>query len=205
MVDTRPPYPGYDVLAKWRSPSFDDVTRQVLARRLRAAPQPRFFDTDQFRLLEAACARLLATPLGKPPIANFIDADQSAGVGEGYRHAEMPSAPEAWRKGLAGLDAEAKRRFGAPFVDLSAELQDAVLACVQEGQVDLASFAGLPARRFFEQVLLSAAVSQFYGRPEGWNDIGFGGPASPRGYVRLGLDRRDPWEAPLAKAMDRGQ
>jgi hypothetical protein len=24
--------------------------------------------------------------------------------------------------------------------------------------------------------------------------VGFGGPASPRGYVRLGLNQRDPWE-----------
>ena len=31
--------------------------------------------------------------------------------------------------------------------------------------------------------------------PTAWNEIGFGGPASPRGYVRMGLDRRDPWEA----------
>jgi hypothetical protein len=25
--------------------------------------------------------------------------------------------------------------------------------------------------------------------------MGFGGPASPRGYVRLDADKRDPWEA----------
>jgi hypothetical protein len=29
--------------------------------------------------------------------------------------------------------------------------------------------------------------------------MGFGGPASPRGYVRMGLDRRDPWEAAESK------
>ena len=29
--------------------------------------------------------------------------------------------------------------------------------------------------------------------------MGFGGPASPRGYVRMELDRRDPWEAAEAK------
>jgi len=31
--------------------------------------------------------------------------------------------------------------------------------------------------------------------PASWNEIGFGGPASPRGYVRMNFDRRDPWEA----------
>jgi hypothetical protein len=35
----------------------------------------------------------------------------------------------------------------------------------------------------------------YYAHRSAWNEIGFGGPASPRGYVRMGLDRRDPWEA----------
>ena len=37
------------------------------------------------------------------------------------------------------------------------------------------------------------------GQPTAWNEIGFGGPASPRGYVRMDFDRRDPWEAAEAK------
>jgi hypothetical protein len=39
----------------------------------------------------------------------------------------------------------------------------------------------------------------YYAHPTAWNEIGFGGPASPRGYARMGLDRRDPWEAPRAQ------
>ena len=35
----------------------------------------------------------------------------------------------------------------------------------------------------------------FYSHPTAWNEIGFGGPASPRGYVRLDGDHRDAWEA----------
>jgi hypothetical protein len=197
------PYAGYDVLAKWDSASFDDVTRAVLARRLHAVPERRFFDPEAFRLLETVCARLLATPIGQPPIANFIDAELEAGSGEGYRHVEMPPAPDAWRRGLAGIDGEAKHRFGKPFADLAGELQDAVLHCVQEGDVEPAGFDGLPPRRFFESVLLSSAVGFFYGHPMAWSEIGFAGPASPRGFVRLALDRRDPWEAPLAPAAER--
>jgi hypothetical protein len=43
--------------------------------------------------------------------------------------------------------------------------------------------------------LLSDIVRAYYGHPTAWNEIGFGGPASPRGYVRMGFNRRDPWEA----------
>ena len=42
----------------------------------------------------------------------------------------------------------------------------------------------------------------YYAHPTAWNEIGFGGPASPRGYVRMGFDRRDPWEAAEAKPGD---
>jgi len=52
---------------------------------------------------------------------------------------------------------------------------------------------------FFEQRLLHDIVVAYWSHPTAWNEIGWGGPASPRGYVRMGLDRRDPWEAVEAK------
>ena len=44
-------------------------------------------------------------------------------------------------------------------------------------------------------MLLKTVVGFYYAHPKAWNEIGFGGPASPRGYVRLGFSERDPWEA----------
>ena len=38
-------------------------------------------------------------------------------------------------------------------------------------------------------------VGAFYSHPWAWNEIGFGGPAYPRGYMRLGpLAVREPRE-----------
>ncbi len=191
------PYEGYDVLDKWRSTSFDDTTRRVLERRLSAPPEPRFFSADEFRSLEAACARLLATERGDPPIAHWIDADLFAQRGEGFRRPDVPPLQVAWRAGLRGLDAEARRRQGAAFADLEVGDQDDVLRRLQGGDVDTASFAGVAAEHFFTHMLLKAAAAHYYSQPRAWSEIGFGGPASPRGYVRIGLDQRDPWEAPL--------
>ena len=53
----------------------------------------------------------------------------------------------------------------------------------------------MPARQFFKSVLLQEAVGVYYAHPAAWSEIGFGGPASPRGYVRMQANRRDPWEA----------
>jgi len=115
--------------------------------------------------------------------------------GEGFRYDGMPPMREAWRKGLAGLEAEAGRRFGAPFHTLAADEQDHVLKAVQAGEADPAGWAGLSPRTFFRDVLLKTVAGIYYAHPSAWNEIGFGGPASPRGYVRLGADSRDPWEA----------
>ena len=38
-------------------------------------------------------------------------------------------------------------------------------------------------------------VTAYYAHPTAWNEIGWAGPASPRGYVRLDANKHDPWEA----------
>jgi hypothetical protein len=73
------------------------------------------------------------------------------------------------------------------------------LKAVQNGQVDEKAWGGMPARIFFQKRLLHDVVSSYYAHPVAWNEIGFGGPASPRGYVRMYFDRRDPWEAAEAR------
>jgi hypothetical protein len=46
------------------------------------------------------------------------------------------------------------------------------------------------------------ACSAFYSHPWAWNEIGFGGPAYPRGYKYLALGAREPWEVPERDARD---
>lgn len=191
------PYPNYDVLAKWDSPSFNPQTREVLTRRLSSVPRRRFFSEDEWRLVEAIVARLVPQPdRAEPiPITPWIDEQLADGRGEGFRHDGMPKAAQAWRLGLAALDGEARRRHGGGFTTLDAGRQDDTLRAVQQGEVDAALWSGLPAGRFFSDILLKTAAGIYYEHPDAWSEIGFGGPASPRGYVRLGFDRRDPWEA----------
>lgn len=202
----RSPYPTYDVLQKWDSPSFNERTRDVLRRRLHAVPERRFFTPDEWAFMEAICARLVPqADRDEPvPITPWVDERLHDNKGEGFRHDGMPPLRDAWRKGLAGIAGEARRRHGRGFVELSGGLQDAVLKAVQQGDVEQALFGGVPVKLFFSDVLLKTVVGIYYAHPAAWSEIGFGGPASPRGYVRLGLDRRDPWEADEAKAADAG-
>jgi hypothetical protein len=190
-------YPGYDVLEKWHSPSFDEKTRDVVKRRIQVVPERRFFSSAEWHLLEAILARLLPQPdRTEPiPIAPWIDAQLFTGRGEGFRHANMPPIGDAWRIGLQCIDAEAGDRHGRPFIELDSACQDATLQAVADNQVHHALWSKLPAQRFFTDILLKTAAGIYYAHPIAWSEIGFGGPASPRGYVRLGFDERDAWEA----------
>jgi len=191
------PYAGYNVLDKWDSPSFDAPTRAVLDERTRMIPARRFLSEGQWQLVEALVARLLPQPeRAEPiPITPWIDDMLCTNRGEGFRHDDVPPAPQAWRTGLAAIDAEAHARHGTSFAALAPPVQDALLTAIAAGQADAALWHGLPAQRFFTDLLLKTAAGIYYAHPAAWSEIGFGGPASPRGYVRLGFDQRDPWEA----------
>jgi hypothetical protein len=129
------------------------------------------------------------------PIVPFIDEKLFKNQGNGYRFAEMPPMREAWRQGIKAIDEEARRRWDSGFCELPHNQQDAVLRAIQHGDALSPAWEGLPPKRFFTSMLLRETVTVYYAHPAAWNEIGFGGPASPRGYVRLGFDRRDSWEA----------
>ena len=195
--DVASPYEGYDVLAKWKTPSFDDVTRDALTRRLNETPPRRFLSPKELSLLEAL-VECVAPPLpGLSPsvIALWIDDRLYRNLGEGFRGEEAPPWPEIWRCGLAAIDGEARRLFSAPLVELDGGQRDATLRAIQAGNVNPELWRGVDAAGFFADTVLKTVAGLAYVHPSAWNDIGFGGPASPRGYVRLGFDARDPWEA----------
>ena len=74
-------------------------------------------------------------------------------------------------------------------------MQDDLLHAIAAEQVQHALWTRVPAERFFIRLLLKTVAAIYYAHPAAWSEIGFGGPASPRGYVRLGFDQRDAWEA----------
>jgi hypothetical protein len=201
MNEFRTPYSTYDVLAKGSTPSWDDQTRRVIHERVTNVPQRRFFTELEWQTLEAIAARLLPQPERTEPIpiVPWIDEKLYHDRRDGFRYYDMPPLCTAWRLGLGGIHAASLHRSGASFRDLSTDGQDAVLQAVQHGRVEAEVWRELPPRRFFATLLLKEVVGAYYAHPAAWSEVGFGGPASPRGYVRLGMNQRDPWEAPPGK------
>ncbi|MEH6952956.1 gluconate 2-dehydrogenase subunit 3 family protein (plasmid) [Nitrobacter sp. NHB1] len=200
-----PRYPGYDVLAKRNSPSWDAVTRRVVDERLATPNMPRFFTEEEWEVADALCRRIVPQPgeTDAVSLVALLDAKLLANHGGGFREVDMPYMQEAWRKALAALDGEARAKHGAHgFSELSEENQDALLLAMQQGKVSGERWAGIDAKTFFDRRILVDVPPLYYEHPKAWNEIGFGGPASPRGYVRLDGDRPDPWEAVEAPPGD---
>lgn len=193
-------YPGYNVLDGWSSPGWDEQTRRVVRRRLEEIPPVRFFDGHEARTLAAVAERIVPQPdrddAEKIPVVPWIDEKLSEDRRDGYRYEELPPQREAWRLGLRGIDEASRALFdGREFVALDPLSQDVVLNHVQRGDAPGAAWERMPAARFFESVLSLTIVKTYYAHPLAWNEIGYGGPSSPRGYVRKREGGVDPWEA----------
>ncbi len=190
-------YPGYDVLNKRDTPSWDPVTRQVVEERMSMPTTPRHFDAMQWAIVTALCGRIVAQPDDRPPVpvAAMLDAKLHENHGDGWRDGRMPPLREAWRTGLAALEAESLAAHGAGYAQLTAPQQTQLIEAMQRGELHAAAWQGMPSELFFSNRVLRDLYGAYYSHPASWSEIGFGGPANPRGYVRLNKDRRDPWEA----------
>jgi hypothetical protein len=189
-------YPGYDVMSQ--RGHWDETTRQVILDRLHNVPDLQYFDEAEAGLLQAVCDRIMPqddrVPADRVPIVPWIDQRCQERITNGMRYEDMPDDWVAWRRGLAGIDQTSQALAGARFIDLDDLAKDRVLAAIQRGDPPGDSWATLPARRFFYAVLMRQILGVYYAHPKAWNEIGFGGPAYPRGYMALNCGRPEPWE-----------
>lgn len=186
-------YPDYDVLATVEH--WDALTRRVVLDRVANVPEIRFFDEAQTRTLRAFCDVVTGQDREpRVPVLEMVDAKLDAGRLDGFRYVDMPPDPETWRRVAAHLDASAGE---AGFAAAGSELQHEIVERFSKGELDWE----LPVERAWA-VVMRMVLAAFYSHPWAWNEIGFGGPAYPRGYARLGLGQREHWEAPPEFAVD---
>jgi len=185
-------YPDFDVLEQ--AGHWDEVTRRVVLARL-DPPPPRFFGEAETRTLGAFCDTVLAQD-GEPrvPVLPFVDAKLFEGRLDGFQYADMPSDGETWRLVARGLDEAAAERGARSYREAGSEDRLAVCEAFAEGRLAGGTWVRLPVVHGWA-VVMRMVLAAFYSHPWAWNEIGFGGPAYPRGYMRLGIGQREPWEA----------
>ena len=108
------------------------------------------------------------------------------------------------RLSIPAVDLIAKAVCGAGVSVCSWEDQ---LATVRAVQHTSGTWRGMPSGRVWS-LWTRYAVTAFYSHPWAWDEIGFGGPAYPRGYKNIGMGALEPWEVPDARPgldpVDRG-
>ncbi len=172
-----------------------------------------FFDASEEPTLRALCDVLTGQD-GEPriPVAEMVDDVLGLRELDGYQYADMPDDRDCWHIVLRGLDEIAQARYGASgFASLDTGAREAVAGQFAAGTLKGGSWEQLNGGHAFA-VCMRAILGAFYSHPWAWNEIGFGGPAYPQGYMRIGpLAVREPHEQrgatdedPVTFASERG-
>lgn len=190
-------FPDYDVLTKRDTPSWNPQTRRVVDQRIAMGEPEGVLSDSQRATLKAVIDRITPQPENRPPVnAAAVLMDKIASdAGDGFRPPDLPRVREAWTRGLDAIDDEARQRTDTPFAHLDGYRADQILTAIERGQVESPLWQALPPKTFWKHRLIPDVVSSYYAHPSAWSACGFGGPAAPRGYVRLSPNQRDPWEA----------
>src|SRR5581483_4700756 len=97
--------------------------------------------------------------------------------------------------------AVAQHGVSGSFAAAPPDVQRDVVEAFSEGKLHGQVWDELPCARAWS-VVMRAVLSEFYSHPWAWNEIGFSGPAYPRGFARFGAGQREWWEAEPAVEAD---
>jgi Gluconate 2-dehydrogenase subunit 3 len=195
------PQPGSGPEGASRFPSFDPVgqsahwdlvTAGVVLARLGSPADFRFFTPAEQAIATALCDLLLdQSGDARVPVAQSVDSRLAEQETDGWRFDDMPEDGQAWRACLSFLDDDARQKCGRAFADCAESDQRELVQAVQDtGSGD---WHGLTAAHVWS-LWTRYACTAFYAHPAAWAEMGFPGPAYPRGYKNPGVDGREPFE-----------
>lgn len=192
---------GFDVLDS--ADAWDEVTAGVVLSRLAAPAEPSFFTPSEVAIAAPLLDLLLAQDADpRVPVLALIDARLCAGETDGWHYDDLPDDGQAWRDTLRHLDDDARqgrRRCG--FAGLDAHAQANLIQNVHDLSSDGERWHGVSAAHVWS-LWMRYACTAFYCHPWAWNEIGFPGPAYPRGYLNAGINAREHWESADAGRED---
>ncbi|ADW71280.1 gluconate 2-dehydrogenase subunit 3 family protein [Granulicella tundricola] len=190
-------YPGFSTVSQ--KAYWDAATRAVVLRRLEQPKPLRFFTAAEAVTMEAVTARVMPQEdriaSRRIPVLAGIDERLAENRIDGYRYEDMPADQEAYRLGVLAFETMAQEQHAGPFAGLTVMQQEELLKSLNEGKPFAAKelWAGMNVQRFWS-MLVGDCCAVYYAHPWAWDEIGFGGPSYPRGYMRLEGGEPEPWE-----------
>ncbi len=190
-------YPAFNVLDEAKK--WDAHTRSIVEQRRNTSSfyPLKFFSKQEARALFQLCSVLLDDR--REPVIAFVihhlDSVLKSGVGESQRKIGVPPQSDLIRKGLVLLDQACVRLYGDALEELNEENRQEAVRQFMQGSLPWPSGGESVPINDLVQKIVTEAVSAYYSHPAIWSEIGYAGPAYPRGYVRTELGLTDPWEA----------
>lgn len=200
MIGRYPDYDVFDAIDTW-----DHATRQVVEARMKVGTRVlAFFTPDEQPTVRAFCDVCVAQDAEpRVPVVEMVDQKMAECRLDGYQFDDMPDDRDTWHMVLRGLDEAANSHYGkTSFADCEPESQKGIVDLFSKGTLSGGTWDLINVRRAWA-VCMRAILAEFYSHPWAWSEIGFGGPAYPRGYMRLGpLGVLEPYEKPGATDED---
>ena len=188
-------YPDYDVLANQKH--WDEVTRSVVLDRVQNVPPISFFDDEEAATLRAFCDVTTAQDAEpRIPVLAYVDEKLGAGKRDGWQYYDLPDDGDLWKLVARGLDDEAQRLSYESFAATPLEAQTGIVHRFSHAELHGGVWDTVNVGRAWK-VVMRYVVQAYYSHPWAWNEIGFGGPAYPRGYGAFGspdLGEEESWE-----------
>jgi hypothetical protein len=190
-------YPNFNVMDEEKQ--WDLHTRKIVGKRTdtQSFYSLQYLTEQESNTLFELCAILLDDE--RNPIISFIvhhfDSTLAASIGESQRKDGVPKQTILLREGLALLEKACSDVYGGSFGSLKEETKTEVVNNLMHGNFTLKSDQITIPEKDFIHNISSEATAAYYSHPTIWSEIGYAGPAYPRGYVRTELGLTDPWEA----------
>lgn len=195
MQENRTRYPSYNLLNEQEH--WDEHTREIVLKRVGPFKDHKFLDEHEAKLI-LAIARHIVYEDRKEILAyvvHHLDSTLASPIGEDQRKVGIPPKKELIRQGLKFIDKLANKEFHAPFLDIEVDEQLSLLESLDKGKAtQISGWPDNKQKALFNK-LATEISSAYYSHPIVWSEIGYGGPAYPRGYVRVEKSLTDPWEA----------
>jgi hypothetical protein len=198
-------YPDFDVLAQ--AGHWDERTRRLVLDRVENVPPFRFFDEDEQQTLKAFCDVVTDQDRApRIPVLAYVDEKLFNRVLDGWQYDDMPDDRETWRLVARALNESARGEWRADsFAAAPLGVQRDIVGKFAEGKLRGPTWQHLNVGRAWG-VVMRSVLSAFYAHPWSWNEIGFGGPAYPRGYAAFGSSglggEAESWEGSEAVHRD---
>lgn len=188
-------YPSFNVINE--KDAWDDHTQLIVDSRFSASLNYSFLSQQEGAMLSDICSLLMNDDSSEVIqfVVGHIDQTLHSSPGESQRKAGVPAGKELVHHGLQSLEKSALHDHGTFFLSLDKQEQKQLLHRISEATAEpAADWSHVPQQPFFQK-LLSLTIEAYSSHPKVWSEIGYAGPAYPRGYVRTQLGQLDPWEA----------